>query len=242
MSAATIDFSTDSPTLDDAEGIVQEIAVVDVTTLSSQQWRFMRPRGFTDVVGFCCGINSSVDGGDVSYDSFYNVLKCAADNYKMIFTSSEGKCNVIKNLLSRNTVFNLNDFACMVDIIKAPPQVGADCLYHQNKNMFVKCPHPNAYRLARWCKSNFKLINLFDTFVRDRTFKNWNNEFISKTAMSSYGFIHTPCEYFKDSCECIFCGLQVMQWDVGDHPYISNINIAIIFVQFLTTLKNLHLM
>jgi hypothetical protein len=70
MSAAIIDFSTDSSTLDDADGIIQEIAIVDVTTLSSQQLRFMRPRGFNDVViGFCCGINSIVDVGDVSYES-----------------------------------------------------------------------------------------------------------------------------------------------------------------------------
>jgi hypothetical protein len=172
MSAAIIDLSTDNPTLDDAERIIQKIAVVDVTTLSSQQWRFMRPRGFTDVVGFCCGIISNIDSGDVSYESIYDVLKSATDNYKMIFTSSEGKCNVIKSFLSRNTVFNLNNFACMVDINKVPPQVGTDCLYHQNENMFAKCPNANAYRLARWCKLNFNLINLFDTFVRDKTFKN----------------------------------------------------------------------
>ena len=220
MAAAIVDFSTESSDIFIEDVKVKELAVVDVFTLASQQWRFMKKGSgrfsqfATTFFRYCTS-----DCGDISREFVSPILTSATENYKLLFAPNEEKCKYLKSILNRSTVFNLENFLDVNIVDYLPVQAGTECLYHLNTNMSDECPHAHAYSLARWCKENYNRINLFDSYVRYQTFKNWNHEFLNKEDLSTFGFVYAPTKDFEFACECIYCGLQIMQWNVNDNVY-----------------------
>lgn len=228
MAAAIVDFSTVGEERFglpcEIEHDVKELAVVDIESFSSQQWRFTSQgigwRPNRDYYSLTVSLDDwDLDySGDIPYTELDKILEKSTCSYKVLFTNSEAKCNKLKQLLKRSTVFNLTDFI-EVELTDFPSEGGTECLYHFHANKAELCPHARAYQLVKACAKNWSLLNMFDSYNRLKTFTKWNNVKVSKETLALGGFIHTPDDDVIDMCECIFCGLTVSNWLDESNPY-----------------------
>jgi hypothetical protein len=228
MASAIVDFSTvDEERFGlpcELEQDIKELAVVDMESFSSQQWRFTsQSTGWRPNADYY-SLSVSLDdldqdySGDIPYKNMELILAKATDSYKVLFTYGEAKCIKLKQLLKRSTVFNLTDFID-VDLSETPAEGGTECLYHFQSNKAQLCPHARAYQLVKASAKNLSLLNMFDSYNRLKTFSKWSNVKVSKETLALGGFIHTPDDDIADVCECIFCGLTVTNWFDESNPY-----------------------
>jgi hypothetical protein len=235
MAVAIVDFSTVREEIfgypRELAQDIKEFALVDVESLSSQQWRFMnRNLGRTEHAEYY-SLSTSLDeiirdySGDIPYSMLLGILEKATDSYKVLFTHDEEKCRTLKSLLKRCTVFNLKDFID-IELSEIPAQEGTQCLYHFQANKSHSCPHSRAYQLVKACEKNWVHLNMFDSHNRLKTFSNWNNSKVSKEQLASCGFIHKKDQENKEACECIFCGITITNWCDESNPYTRHRNQA----------------
>jgi len=229
MAAVIVDFSTVSEErfgiACDAGQDIKELAVVDIESFSSQQWRFMSQNSQKTASREYYSLSVSLEdldqdySGDLPYTKLKEVLEKATDSYKVIFTHGEDKCNKVKQLLKRSTVFNLTDFI-EIKLSEFPVETGGtECLYHFQANKGHLCPHAHAYQLVKACAKSWNFLTMFDSFNRLKTFSKWSNAEVSKEQLALCGFIHTPESDVIDACECIFCGLLITNWCGESSPY-----------------------
>jgi hypothetical protein len=227
MAAAIVDFSTVSEEkfgfqCDVVEDI-KELAVVDIESFSSQQWRFMCKRSDTAASREYYSLSVSLEdldqdySGDIPHSKLTEILQKATDSYKILFTHGEEKCKKVKELLKRSTVFNLCDFFKIE--LPESAEAGTECLHHFHADKAHICPHARAYKLVKLCAKEWSLLNIFDSHNRLKTFSKWENIKVSKERLAFCGFIHTPDSDASDLCECIFRGLMISNWFDEDNPY-----------------------
>lgn len=227
MAAAIIDFSTVSEEKFgfqfEPQHEIKELAVVDIESFSSQQWRFTSPSSGRTNVDFY-SLSLSLDdlnqdySGDIPYSKLEDVVQRATESYKVLFIHGEEKCEKIKKLLNRSTVFNIIDFI-EIDLTQASTDGGTECLYHFHANKAHLCPHARAYQLVKACSKSWSELNMFESYNRMKTFSKWTNTHVTKEQLALCGFIHTPETDMEDVCECIFCGLVISNWCGDCSPY-----------------------
>jgi Inhibitor of Apoptosis domain len=202
---------------------VKELAVVDVKSLASQQWRFTDPCIEKALQEFNCCLfpRHGILDGDVPYENLTSILRKATESYKVLYVYGRNEYNCIKKLLERTSIFNLQDFAD-IKFEQLPLIPGTECLHHFQRGNTYICPHANAYRLAEWCNENWDSVNMMEAEGRLKTFKNWTLNTVSKDKLAAAGFTHRPTENFKDLTECIYCGLQVFNWSQEEDPCIKH--------------------
>lgn len=217
--------SEEKPHYAEESDIIKEVAIVDLSSFVSQQWRFLNP--VIECPTFETSINHNyiTDAGDVAYERMRQILKKATDTYKLLYVYGEKDCTTIKTLLNRSTIFDVHA-NYKVEMNELPLLPGTECLYHFHVDSAQICPHANAYRLSKWCVNNFTQINMLNLTARLDTFHNWTNENVDKFSLASTGFFHVPTEDFCHLTECIYCGLQVFNWNLDDNPYIKHRNLS----------------
>lgn len=225
MAAAVIDIlfaSEEKPYYSSSPEIVKELAVVDVSTYSSQQWRFADPcaENFEEYNPW---LPPKIDlsGGDVPYQSLSHILKRATESYKVLFVYGKLTTDTLKKLLQRPTIYDLKEMFD-INISELPFKQGSQCLHHFLGDEALLCPHANAYRLVEWCNNHWDKINMMETQCRLQTFKNWTLTSVSKEKLASTGFTHTPTKRYEDMTECVYCGLQVSNWSSEDIPSMKH--------------------
>jgi hypothetical protein len=205
----------------DQTDVIKELAVVDLSSFASQQWRFSSPTKESASYEVSSIIDYESFDGDVPYTNLQRILRKATETYKMIFTYGEKDHSFLRKLLQRSTIFDLQAMH-QVELKDLPPALGTECLYHSHLDASLTCPHGIAYRLAVWCVDNSKHINLMKSKPRLETFKNWSLESVDKVALADAGFFHLPCEFFPNLTECIYCGLQIYTWKDDDNPIMKH--------------------
>jgi Inhibitor of Apoptosis domain len=223
MATAVVDIlftSDETPFYNEDVDIIKELAVVDIRSFASQQWRFAKPHQESptfDNIGW----GGSLSTGDVAYEKLEQILKSATDSYKVIFTYGVKECSILKTLLQRSTVFNLYDLF-NVELCKLPLVTGTECLHHFHLDAASICPHANAYRLAVWCSDNSARTNMLTYKGRLKTFNKWSFDAVNEKTLASAGFFHIPSTDFPNLTECIYCGLQVFSWSEDDIPIVKH--------------------
>jgi Inhibitor of Apoptosis domain len=215
--------SDENPSLIDREQIIKEVAVVDLFSFASQQWRFCDPPSEDSVsIDICGSLRDSLDG-DVPYSHIYQLLKKATESYKILFVCGKRDFENLKSLLRRSTVFDLHDLHGL-ELTKLPVVLGTECLHHTVVNARELCSHANAYRIAVWCSKNFGRINMMSSEGRLQTFANWDISGVDKYRLADIGFFRPQYEDHPNLAECIYCGLQLLNWTDGDIPIVMHRN------------------
>lgn len=217
--------SEERPFYAEDDDIIKEVAVVDLSSYASQQWRFLNPVIETPTFETARNLNFVSAAGDVPYERVREVIKKATDSYKLLYVYGEKDCTTLKNLLKRSTIFDVRA-SYKVELSELPLMAGTECLYHLHVDSAQICAHANAYRLATWCIKNYAKINLLKCSARLDTFDNWSNENVDKYYLAAAGFFHVPTEDFCHLTECIYCGLQVFNWNDNDNPIIKHRNLS----------------
>jgi Inhibitor of Apoptosis domain len=211
----------ESPFYTEDSEIIKEVAVVDLSSFASQQWRFLNPVEDSPTFETLSYKNYLSAPGDVAYERIRQVIKKATDTYKLLYVYGEKDCTTLKNLLQRSTIFDVRA-TYKVEMNELPLMPGTECLYHSHVESAQICPHANAYRLSVWCVNNYSRINMLDSAARLNTFNNWSNENVDKSILAATGFFHVSTEDFSHLTECIFCGLQVFNWNQDDNPFMKH--------------------
>jgi Inhibitor of Apoptosis domain len=203
--------------------IIKELAVVDISSFASQQWRFAIPRlenVMFDVDNFMWQ-KPDISGGDIAYERVYEILMNATDTYKVIFVHGSKILKTLRSLMNRTTIYDLQDLHSL-NLDELPVIFGTECLHHFHEDESQRCAHAKAYRLADWCDKNWNKINMMEATARKHTFKNWAEEKICKTKLAYAGFTHAPSEDFENLTVCFYCGLKVHNWTEEDIPIIKH--------------------
>lgn len=61
--------------------------------------------------------------------------------------------------------------------------------------------------------NDFSFVSLYKEKVRLNTFHGWNNKSVKPSDLAQSGFRYL---YFSDHVKCMFCGIEICNWDDGD--------------------------
>lgn len=94
------------------------------------------------------------------------------------------------------------------------------CLFHQLYAPGFVCTRSNALQLAEWCSLNASLLDMNDPAVRAKTFVGWKLAKPSAKDVANSGFVRFSST--KDTTKCVYCGIALYQWEIGDIPDIDH--------------------
>lgn len=115
---------------------------------------------------------------------------------------------------SRRAVFSLEDLGCPRREWIAS---GHDsCLHHLIHAPGFFCTQKASRKLADWCDTNGRLLDMDKTNVREKTFFDWEADRPSAKDMADAGMVRLQTT--KDSAKCVYCRVIFYKWEKDDKP------------------------